>query len=71
MSSGLFKCSLLRLLLATPKLLERSVIASNVFMCLLQNHKFFEQSSRFLENSLYKGNQSYINVSSSYSNFSH
>ena len=54
MSSGLFKRSVLRLLLGTPKLLERSVIASNVFMCLLQNHKFFKQSSRFLENSLYK-----------------
>ena len=60
---GLFKRSVLRLLLAMSTLLERSVIASSACMCVLKNHKFFQQYFRFLENIYYR---LYLNVASSF-----
>ena len=48
----LFKHSVLTLLFVMSKLLERSVIASVVYMSVFKNNKFSKQSSRFLENSL-------------------
>ena len=64
----LVKRSALRLLFVMSKLLERSVLVLSVSMCVLENHKLFKQSSRFLVNSYCLP---YLNVASSFSNFSH